>query len=295
MIHKTKTVLISSILALLTVVTTRNTQAQSLQSLTLEIHTADESWAGTDSDVFLQLFLGENDDQRDLKLDDPNDGNDFERNDRNTITLDHTNNLPSELWMIRMFRIHRNERSGPNDWKLAGIKIFMNGNPSLVLYENQNINTELDDDHPDWAPPVDAWVPPDPPPPPLPPCPLPQCRGPARPTGREGGGPYWIFPDRDCDGVDDAADNEFNPRDLDGDGLFDRCEDFDGDGVVDPEETDPNNRDTDGDGIPDPRDLLDTDADGLPDVYEDKNRNNQVDRGETDKNNPDTDGDGCGL
>jgi len=240
-------------------VTPSATEGQEINSITIEVTTADVTWAGTDNDVHLVLgtFSAGNSVPHDWKLD--NAGDDFEQGDTNTFRS--TTELPERVCDIIDISIWKSADHwyDTGGWKLGGVRIYYNDDPSLLIYHDPNINKWLEDDDLSWDP-ADFYQKP---------CPSP------------GGCASYIcgpldavdpLTDSDCDGIADEEDPK--PKEP--------ADDSDGDGIPDPRElrigTDPNNPDTDGDGIPD----------GL----EDRDKNGCVDPGETDAFDPDTDGDG---
>jgi hypothetical protein len=277
--------------------------------INIEVTTANEYWAGTDNDVYLIMWAAHTNElgntiplNKRWELDGSvqTDGEPlFELGKTNVFRL--TDNLPSRICEITAIRIEKSPDDWDGGWKLGGILIHYNDDPSKIIYQNSNINTWLEDNHRDWLARdfVPGRCPPPLPPPPGTP-PLPQnC------YVRKGSDDLTIQPDSDCDGIIDELDpNPLEPDgiDSDGDGIYDKREeiigtdplnpDTDGDnvpdgwedinqnGVLDDGETDPLESDTDGDTIPDGEE--DRDLDGLPDWYE----------VESDPDDPDSDEDG---
>jgi len=263
--------------------------AQPVQSLSVQVQTADVTLAGTDNDVTLVLLTSSSKGLQESKWNLDNQDDNFERGKLDTFNIG--NALPAQICDIKAIAIRKSEDDSNGGWKLAWFKIIINGTP----FYTGNVNGWLEDDALSWG--ASDFKPVMCPPPVLPsidvgtPLPLPPCTV----TVWEGSGEFQTAvqkPDGDCDSVEDAKDNDFSPPDTDKDGIPDRTEDWDGDGVVDPGETNPNDADSDDDGLPDSFDLADTDKDCLADLFEDKNRNGVQDAGETDWQDPDSDDDG---
>ena len=117
-----------------------------VESIELEVKTADARWAGTDDDVFLRLGP-------DLRF--PLDKrlyNDFERNDRDTYSVP----IDAEVWRgmrvgdIGQVQIEKSRDFLAGGWKLGGVKLRVNGK---VVYDNQGINRWLEDDNRTWRAP----------------------------------------------------------------------------------------------------------------------------------------------
>lgn len=105
-----------------------------VNTLKVEIKTADVLWAGTDDDVTLMLA------GRSWSLD--NSGNDFERGDTNTFILDPQTNF--KVSDITTITIEKSSDGFSGGWKLEGVKLTVNG---LIIYNRQNINRWLEDDN----------------------------------------------------------------------------------------------------------------------------------------------------
>lgn len=110
-----------------------------VNSLRVQITTADVSWAGTDDDV--TLTLGD----RNWDLD--NSGrNDFERGNTDTFDLDPGTAFYRSA--IQSVRIHKSSDGIAGGWRLKGVKVIVNGD---TLFDNQSINKWLEDDHRTWS------------------------------------------------------------------------------------------------------------------------------------------------
>ncbi len=121
-------------------------QAEPVESVEVEVKTADASWAGTDDDVFLRLGPG-------LRF--PLDKrlyNDFESGDRDTYSVPIDGVLADGLGVggIREVQIEKSGDGLAGGWKLGGVKLRVNG---VQLYDNQHINRWLEDDHRNWTAP----------------------------------------------------------------------------------------------------------------------------------------------
>lgn len=263
--------------------------AQQIQTLSIQVQTSKAMSAGTDNDVTLVLLVASPAGLQERAWNLHNGGDPFERGNLDTFNIGSS--LPAQICDIKAIAIRKSPDDWNGGWKLAWFRIFING----ATFYTGNVQGWLEDDTLSWGasdfkpimcPPglvsaIDVANPP-----PLPPCTVPvevlKGEFPA----------VELRPDGDCDGVEDAKDNNFSPPDKDKDGIPDRTEDWDGDGVVDPGETNPNDADSDDDGILDSSDLADTDKDCLADIYEDRNRNGAQDGNETNWQDPDSDDDG---
>lgn len=242
--------------------------AQSLSVITIEVTTADDWWSGTDDDVHLIFVVASGNSTKKLEWNLDTDDDDFEKGDTNAFRL--TDQLPIELCQVIAILITKSEDGFAGGWKLAGIKIYADDNPSKIIYQNSNVYYWLEDNHRDWLASDFKSTPCQPP---LPPAP----KTPPKP------------PKCTAEIIDKETKTKKQVSDTDCDGLAD---------PVDPQPREPA-KDSDGDGIPDPREELmgtdpfnpDTDQDGVPDGFEDKNWDGKLDPGETDPKNPDSDGD----
>lgn len=119
-------------------------EQEPLESVEVEVHTADAAWAGTNDDVFLRLAGG-------LRL--PLDKglyDDFERNDRDSYSVPIDDAVRKGLRVGDITRV-KLEKSpdgfAGGGWKLAGVKLRVNGKP---FFDNQHIDRWLEDDHRTW-------------------------------------------------------------------------------------------------------------------------------------------------
>jgi hypothetical protein len=109
-----------------------------INKLEIQISTADVSYAGTDDDVTLTLA------GRSWNLD-TKGHNDFERGNTDSFRLDpQTSFYPSDIHSIR---IHKSPDGLAGGWKLKGITLNVN---DATIFNNQNINKWLEDDHRNW-------------------------------------------------------------------------------------------------------------------------------------------------
>lgn len=263
--------------------------AQPVQTLSVQVQTANVSMAGTDNDVTLVLLTASPKGLQERAWNLDNQDDNFEQGKLDTFAIGSS--LPAQICDIKAIGIRKSPDDSNGGWKLAWFKIIINGTP----FYTGNVNGWLEDDARSWGasdfkpvmcpppmlPLIDLGTPPL-----LPPCTVEVVVIKVEIPTTE------LRPDADCDGVEDGKDNDFSPPDTDKDGIPDRTEDWDGDGVVDPGETDPKSADSDGDGLPDPFDLADADQDCLADLFEDKNRNGAQDDGETNWQDNDSDDDG---
>jgi hypothetical protein len=110
-----------------------------VNTLTVKISTADESWAGTDDDV--SITLGGH------TWDLDNSGhNDFERGNTDTFELDPKTGL--HISDITSVRISKSSDGFAGGWKLKGVQIIVNGGS---IFNNQGINKWLEDDDRIWS------------------------------------------------------------------------------------------------------------------------------------------------
>ena len=109
-----------------------------VNTLRVEITTANVLWAGTDDDV--TIYMG----GRSWNLDNPW-LNDFERGNTDVFNLGPGTALyKSSLTHVR---IHKSPDGVAGGWKLKGVKIIVNGS---IIYNNQSINKWLENGHRDW-------------------------------------------------------------------------------------------------------------------------------------------------
>ncbi len=117
-----------------------------VESVEVEVKTADVRWAGTDDDVFLRLGAG-------LRY--PLDKrlyNDFERNDRDTYSVPIDAEVKAGMTVddITQVQIEKSRDLLAGGWKLGGVVLRVNGR---VLYENKGVNRWLEDDNRTWRAP----------------------------------------------------------------------------------------------------------------------------------------------
>jgi hypothetical protein len=142
-------------------------QQEPVETIEVEIKTANTLFAGTDDDVFLTLGPG-------LRFSlDKRFTNDFERGDRDTYSVpiddavapglrDHNTEeialAPTgeagrrsmRVGDIREVTIEKSPDGFAGGWKLGGVRLWVNGNQ---VYENQSINKWLEDYHRKWTAP----------------------------------------------------------------------------------------------------------------------------------------------
>jgi PLAT/LH2 domain len=110
-----------------------------VSSLSVRITTADVMWAGTDDDVTLTLA------GRSWNLDN-SWHDDFERGNTDTFELDPRTGL--RVSDIHSVRIHKSPDGLAGGWKLKGVRLLVNGS---AIYNNQSINSWLEDDDRTWS------------------------------------------------------------------------------------------------------------------------------------------------
>ncbi len=121
-------------------------EQEPVESIQVEVSTADALWAGTDDDVFLRLG-------KDLKF--PLDKrlyDDFERGDRDTysVPIDDAVRDGMRVGDIRGVRIEKESDGAAGGWKLGGVRLRVNGD---LFYENEGIDRWLEDDRRAWVAP----------------------------------------------------------------------------------------------------------------------------------------------
>ena len=107
--------------------------ADLVNRLRVRVKTADVQWAGTDDDVTFKT------DGRTWKLDSSSD--DFERNSTRTYELDPRTGL--HVSDISTVTIQKSSDGLFGGWKLGRLRVTAN---SLVIYDNQTVNTWLEGD-----------------------------------------------------------------------------------------------------------------------------------------------------
>jgi len=110
-----------------------------VNTLRVEISTANVSWAGTDDDVTITLA------GRGWGLDNPWH-DDFERGHTDAFTLDPGSGL--YLSDIHSVTIHKSPDGLAGGWKLKGVKVIANG---ATIFNDQSINKWLEDDDRSWS------------------------------------------------------------------------------------------------------------------------------------------------
>jgi hypothetical protein len=114
-----------------------------VESIEVEVRTADARWAGTDDEVFLQLG-------QDLKFKlDKRQAGEFERGWRDTfsVPIDAAVRDGMRVSDITMVQIVKPKDGIGGGWKLGGVKLRVNGSE---VYDMQGIDTWLDDDQRGW-------------------------------------------------------------------------------------------------------------------------------------------------
>ena len=110
-----------------------------VNTLTVEITTADVNYAGTDDTVTLRLG------GRSWHLNNVN-RDDFERGNTDTFELDPDTSFYADD--IHSIEINKSPDGSNGGWKLKGVKVIVNGS---TLYDNQSINKWLEDDDRTWS------------------------------------------------------------------------------------------------------------------------------------------------
>ena len=121
-------------------------EAEPVESVEVEVQTADARWAGTDDDVFLRLGEGLR-----FKLD-KGLTNDFESGNRDTysVPIDAATRDGMRVGDITMLQIEKSKdgRFG-GAWKLGGVKLRVNGRE---FFDKQGINGWLENGRLSWRP-----------------------------------------------------------------------------------------------------------------------------------------------
>jgi CARDB protein/PLAT/LH2 domain-containing protein len=121
-------------------------EGEPVESMEVEVKTADVRLAGTDDDVYLRV--GPN-----LRF--PLDKrlyDDFERGDRDTysVPIDEAVRNGLRVGDITRVQIEKSRDGLGGGWRLGGVKLRVNGR---VLYNNQRVDRWLEDDHRSWRAP----------------------------------------------------------------------------------------------------------------------------------------------
>jgi len=114
-----------------------------VESIEVEVKTANQRWAGTDDDVSLRL--GPN-----YAFDlDKNWHNDFEQGDRDTysVPIDEAVREGMRVGDITTVALEKSGDGIGGGWKLEGMKLRVNGHR---FYEDEHIEKWLEDDHRRW-------------------------------------------------------------------------------------------------------------------------------------------------
>ena len=119
-------------------------EREPVESMEVEVRTANVSSAGTDDDVYLRI--GPN---RRFPLD-KRLYDDFERGDRDTysVPIDDATDKGLRVGDIRQVRIEKSKDGIAGGWKLGGVRLRVNGR---VVYDNQHIDRWLEDNHRTWT------------------------------------------------------------------------------------------------------------------------------------------------
>ncbi len=121
-------------------------EGEPVESMEVEIRTADVRFAGTDDDVYLRVGP-------DLRF--PLDKrlyDDFERGDRDTysVPIDVATRDGMRVGDIRYVQIEKSRDGVAGGWRLGGVVLKVNGR---VVYSNRAINRWLEDDRRTWRAP----------------------------------------------------------------------------------------------------------------------------------------------
>lgn len=121
-------------------------EPEPVESIEVEVRTADKLWAGTDDPIFLRL-------SNNLRFNlDRRLSNDFERGDRHTYSIPIDDAVRDGLRVGDINRVSLEK--GPDrlagGWKLGGVKLRVNGE---VAYDNQRIDRWLENDNRTWTAP----------------------------------------------------------------------------------------------------------------------------------------------
>ena len=124
-------------------------EEEPVESIEVEVDTADTRWAGTDDDVFLRLGRRGQDNFR-FQLD-KNFTNDFEQGDRDTYSVPIDNAIRQGMTVgdISRVQLEKSEDGVAGGWKLGGMTLRVNGKP---FYED-HINRWLEDNNRTWQAP----------------------------------------------------------------------------------------------------------------------------------------------
>jgi PLAT/LH2 domain-containing protein len=125
-------------------------ESEPVESIEVEVDTADTRWAGTDDDVFLRLGRrGQENFHFQL---DKNFTNDFEQGDRDTYSVPIDGAIRDGMTVgdISRVQLEKTPDGVAGGWKLGGMTLRVNGKP---FYEDQNINQWLEDGRRIWQAP----------------------------------------------------------------------------------------------------------------------------------------------
>jgi hypothetical protein len=122
-------------------------EEEPVESIEVEVDTANARWAGTDDDVFLRLGRRGQDNLR-FQLD-KNFYNDFEQGDRDTysVAIDDAIREGMTVSDISRVQLEKSEDGIAGGWKLGGMTLRVNGKP---FYEDNDINQWLEDNNRIW-------------------------------------------------------------------------------------------------------------------------------------------------
>ncbi len=121
-------------------------EGEPVESMEVEVRTADVRFAGTDDDVYLRV--GPN---RRFPLD-KRLYNDFERGDRDTysVPIDEATRDGLRVGDIRFVQIEKSRDGVAGGWRLGGVVLRVNGRQ---IYRNTAVNRWLEDDRRTWRAP----------------------------------------------------------------------------------------------------------------------------------------------
>ncbi len=122
-------------------------EEEPVESIEVEVDTADTRWAGTDDDVFLRLGRrGQENFHFQL---DKNFTNDFEQGDRDTysVAIDGAVRDGMTVGDISRVQLEKSPDGVAGGWKLGGMAMRVNGRP---FYSDQHINRWLEDGNRIW-------------------------------------------------------------------------------------------------------------------------------------------------